>query len=494
MNSSEQDTRLDILNSLLTTPHRELDKIADLHKSMSTRDPIFYSHLAVWYQKNGDVRDHKEVFIANLLVNDVPDSREAGLAMMEELPPYQLSRVVDFMKRKLGKLPRSTRTAVREYLQERERDPAYFDRAVVRSRKAVKHLYATLSIKPGERAHAILFENDPPEDSVFFALKELSKTTDSQEQASIIKENKIPWVVAVGAIHSLTPEVLTAVVENMSPQEVINALNSLKTRGAFDNPELKKIIDAKIGKAASSDRVSAFKVMKAAEMTVVDEVTQEKLEAVFNEQLQKKGKITKSTAILVDKSSSMTVALEVGKQIAAMISGITHADLFVYIFDEKARRVEIPVKSDGGTPDTKVGTSISAWDKCFQLVFPGGATSIGAAIDAMRKEKQVAEQIIIVSDLNENVEPFFPAAYASYCSELKCAPTLVLVKVGQYTEFLENQLRHAQTEFDTFKFEGDYYSLPNLIPILSRPSRMDLLFDIMATPLPVRKKAAATKV
>ena len=57
----ERDLRLDILNSLLTTPHRQLEKVAELHNEMAQLDPLFYGHLAVWYQHNGDVRDHKEV-------------------------------------------------------------------------------------------------------------------------------------------------------------------------------------------------------------------------------------------------------------------------------------------------------------------------------------------------------------------------------------------------------------------------------------------------
>ncbi|MFB8790186.1 MAG: hypothetical protein U7123_15340 [Potamolinea sp.] len=67
MNTVERDLRLELLNSLLTTPHRELSKVAELHKLMVELDPIFYGHLAVWYQHHGDVRDHKEVFVGNLL-------------------------------------------------------------------------------------------------------------------------------------------------------------------------------------------------------------------------------------------------------------------------------------------------------------------------------------------------------------------------------------------------------------------------------------------
>jgi len=48
MNTAERDLRLEMLNSLLTTPHRELGKVAELHKLMVELDPIFYGHLAVW--------------------------------------------------------------------------------------------------------------------------------------------------------------------------------------------------------------------------------------------------------------------------------------------------------------------------------------------------------------------------------------------------------------------------------------------------------------
>ena len=49
METQEFDVRLEVLNSLLTTPHRRLEQVAGLHQSMIERDPLFYGHLAVWY-------------------------------------------------------------------------------------------------------------------------------------------------------------------------------------------------------------------------------------------------------------------------------------------------------------------------------------------------------------------------------------------------------------------------------------------------------------
>jgi hypothetical protein len=54
------------------------------------------------------------------------------------------------------------------------------------------------------------------------------------------------------------------------------------------------------------------------------------------------------------------------------------------------------------------------------------------------------------------------------------------------SNYLERQLQQNQVAFETFTFAGDYYSLPNLVPLLSRPSRLELLMEILETPLPVR--------
>ena len=67
------------------------------------------------------------------------------------------------------------------------------------------------------------------------------------------------------------------------------------------------------------------------------------------------------------------------------------------------------------------------------------------------------------------------------------APSVIIVKVGSASNYVEQKLAEKQTQVDTFTFAGDYYSLPNLVPLLSRPSRLELLIEILDTPLPVRE-------
>ena len=475
MNAAERDLRLEMLNSLLTTPHRQLEKVSEVHQLIIELDPIFYGHLAVWYQRQGDVRDHKEVFLGNLLTSNLTVHRDAGYMMLQEFPPYQVSRIVDFMKQHRGKVPRSARSAVRRYLKEREKNPNFFDRAALRGRKAMKHLYAGLHIKPGERANAVLFKEQPPEDSLAFIVKQLAKANNSIEQARMIVEYNIPYPVAVGALKQISPTVLVALINAMSSQEVINNLKSLQQRGAMDNPQVKQLIDAKLAEAATSDRVSAYKAKVAAGVMDLNAETAQALEKVTNEQVKKRGSISQPTALFVDKSGSMEKALEVGKRLAAMLSGISTADLFVYAFDT----IPYPVQAKG--------KELSDWERAFEHLTADGGTSIGCAMEALRRKKQFVEQIIIVTDEGENAAPYLPDVYSTYCRDMAAMPNVVIVRVGSYaSNYVEQKLKAKQIPVETFTFAGDYYSLPNLVPMLSRPSRLDLLMEILDTPLPVR--------
>lgn len=67
----------------------------------------------------------------------------------------------------------------------------------------------------------------------------------------------------MGAIKQLTPTVVVALINSMSPQEVINNLKSLQVRGAMKNSQVKALIDEKLELAASDVRVAALKARVA---------------------------------------------------------------------------------------------------------------------------------------------------------------------------------------------------------------------------------------
>src|SRR5438552_11938737 len=445
----EQDLRLEILNTLLTTPHRRLDQIWPIHNEMVQKDPRFYVRLGTWYNDHGDVRDHKEMFIVTLVLSQFEGHREVGLAMLRNLPPYEVVRVLDFIngRKKTRKVlvkasgkrepagaerppvetvvedfglfrnpPRALKTEIVRYLHEREADPEWFDSTVLVARKAIKRLYALLHVKPSERAQKILFEEEPPADSRLFALKELAKAATPAEQARAILAHRIPYRVAATVVQQITPTVLLALIERMSSQELINNLGSLQRRGAMDNPDLKALIEHKLDEAKTASRVSALKAEEAMKAANVSADVRQKLEQVADTQVKAKGRIARPTALFIDKSGSMEQAIELGKRIGALISAVCEKELYVYAFDTMAYPIE------------RAGNDLAAWEKALKGITAGGGTSCGVALEYMTRKQQYAEQIILVSDEGENTAPLFVASLAKYREAVQADPNLCFVR------------------------------------------------------------------
>jgi hypothetical protein len=497
----EQDRRLDILNTLLTTPHRNLASVHETHSRMLVADPLFYSRLASWYFVNGEVRDHKEMFIINLALSGFAGHRDVGLAMLRELPPYQVQRVVDFIhgRKKTSTLtdsktketvkiteefglfknvPRSVKTEVTRYLRDREANAEWFDSTALIARKSLKRLYAVLHIEPSERAQSILFDENPPTGSKVAAVKALRLAKDATEQARAIMEHKIPYRVASTIVSAMTPTVILALIEVMSDQELINNMGSLRRRGAMDNEDLKQIISKRLESAQTGTRVAALKSIEAAKASGVSDDLRKQLEKVADTQVKSKGRIKRPTALLIDKSGSMDQAIEVGKRIASLASTIMDADLFVYAFDNIAYPIEAPASAE-----------LADWEKAFAGIGASGCTSCGVAIEMLRRKKQRVEQIVMVTDEGENTSPPFLTTLKNYQKELGVETHVVFVKVGNASDQLEGLCQRNGVSYDAYTFSGDYYSLPNLIQYLTRPSRLDLLMEIMCHPLPERKAA-----
>lgn len=465
----ERDHRLRLLESLLTTPHRRLERLAGLHQQMAQQDMLFYVHLAAWYRTHGQVRDHHELFTAELVLD--PNHRDVGLALLRELPPYQLARVLTEIKRRGKNPPRSLRTEVERYLRKREADPAAFDGAVLAARKSLKQLYTSLHIKPCPRAQAILFQDRPPADSRLFALRELARERDPELQAALVRQHRLPYKVAAGLLvrHEATA---LALVEQMSPAELLNHMGTLKKNGWLALEPIAERVRSALEHAGSNRRVSALKVEKAARAAgedwqgLLDRILQKRLESDT-------GWITRSTALLVDASASMEPALELGKRLASMVAAVAKGPLVVHTFARESTLLQ-PERRD-----------YAGWAAAFESLEARGQSSMGAALLTLYKSPQVFDQVILVSDQRENQSPRFLSSlrllrrrnrWLSFC----------FVNLDGGVHLLEADCRRLKVDFQTFNFQGDYYALPNLLPFLAQPSRMAMLMEILDTPLPGR--------
>jgi hypothetical protein len=470
---TELDVRIQILNSFLTTPHGKLADLAPLHSAALERDPLFYGHLAAWYASRGEVRDHKALFVAHLLTSNFPELREAGWMLLQKLPPHMVAAALDHAKRVIGKAPRVLKSAVASYLRALESNDERFDRAAMRGKQDLKHLYASLRIAPAPRAQRILFEEQPPLGSPLLALKQLAQATEPAEQARMIVEQRIPYPIAAGAIKTLTPTVLVALIDVMTPQEAINHLAALKRRGAFDHPEVKALVEGKLRAAERDTRVSTLKATRALANVVLDESTEALLTEVTDRRVANITRIARPTALFVDKSGSMTQAIEVAKEVAALVSAVC-TDFRVLAFDAEAFAV------------VAQGAERSAWERAFRMVKADGSTSIGAPLAKLARERHYVEQLVIVTDMGENAAPLFHDAYAQYARELSVTPNVTIVAVGGSDQRFLNRLREQAIPLTVWEFKGDYYSLPNLLPLLALPSRAELVEQVMEVALPRR--------
>jgi len=484
--TNEQDNRLHILNALLRTPHRRLHEVHPAHAQAVSEDPRFYVQLAAWHRDHGSVRDHQEMFVVNLALSRFPGHRDVAAALLRGLPPYQIVRIVNFIHgghrsadRANGlrrNLPRTIRTEIARYLREREADPNWFDSAALTARKALKRLYALLHIRPSDRAQQVLFQRAPPTGSSLYAVKALSRAETPADQARAIVQHNIPYRVAATVVQQMTPAVLAAIINSMSPQELMNNVASLKRRGALAHPQIAALIDSRLAIAASAPRVSALKVKHAVQAAGASGQTRQRLEAVADAQIKKKGVIKRPLALLIDKSASMEAAIEIGKHAGAMLSAVCAAKLYVYAFDTIAY------------PITPAGKTLADWERALEGITARGATACGAPLEVMLKKRQKVDQIVIITDEADNSSPRLVPSLLKY-RQLGIEPRVCIVRTPGGTPVLERLLQRESWPVDVFPFAGDYYSLPDLIPLLTQPTQFDLLMEIMDYPLPQRKTA-----
>lgn len=517
--NTETDRRLVLLNQLMTVPHGDLDKAYPTHKQIADTDPIFYRQFAAWYADNGAVRDHLNVFITNLALSKFDGSRDVGLALLRDLPPKQIYDVVDFMiggekkqydevnkavkgksvkyrQLKVGRdgkpvmkkyglhvnVPRSMRTEITRYFAERENDPDWFDSVVLYARHNVKRLYTMLRIpheKDG-RANQILFKNNPPSDSKIADLKALAKLDDPNEQAKLIIEKKIPYRVACNVLTNLTPAALLALITVMSDQELINNIGALQKRGVLDNPDLKKVVDERLNKAKRSKKVSALKASVAADHAGVDEETRKKLKDVAGAQLKKSNLvINRNIGLLVDISHSMNESKEIAKRLGSAIAAALG----------DGYRIDTIAFNDCFYPVKSKDKDLDSWEKAFAGINIGGSTYIGSALIALAISGKPVDQIVLITDEGETDAPNFSAAYEQYRTQFGFSPSVRIVRCGTHRSsgVYDGLVRKGDVDVERVDFDGDYYSIPNLLMFLNKSSRIELLMEIMTYKLPERK-------
>lgn len=466
-------TKNRILAELSKSPHGKLQEYVAIGQQAAKQEPEFFAHLIAWDRIRGAIRDAK-VALPIVALSSPADEEftENALAHISLLGPREFLRAYRFVLevRPAGRM-RQIRRLTECYLREKENDRRGFDRTALQHRKVLKELYALSHVKPSKRADEILFKGIYTDGSVFAEVAKL-KDMSPAEAAGTIMERKIPFLIAMGALgkKAQEPDLVLALIERMTPTELVTNTKMLEKLGIKTNPALRGAYESALKKASGS-KANLLKTTKAAE-SVDDEDLCEKLRGVQERQIQALGGVEGNWLVLGDKSGSMAHSIEAAKHVAGTLAKMVKGKVWLVFFDTTPMTLDV------------TGAPLDIINKATQHIRAGGGTSIGCGLQRMLDEKAEIDGIAIISDGGENTAPFFPVVYEKYSKWAGKEVPVYLYQTYGEPPALIGAMNVARLDMQVFDIRGgtDYYALPNLVATM-RTNRYSLIDEVMATPL-----------
>lgn len=441
------------------------------------------AHLISWNAVKGQIRDSQVALpVVSLSVPGFPeDLADNSLAHIALLGPRELERAYRFaLQLRVPGRMRQMRRLVWAYLRKLEANKPKFERWAVQHRKTLKNLYClSHDENASDGAKALLFHRVRPENSLASVIRKLRlESMSATEAAGTIIENRVPFLIAQGTMKKRMqdPDVLLALIQRMSATELMTHMKQLEKLGVRKNPALRGALDEAL-KKSTQDRNNVLKTTKAAE-EVEDEELRVRLHAIQDKRVEMLG-VEGNWLVLADRSPSMSRAVALAKQVAAVLAKMVKGKVWLVFFDSTPMTVDV------------TGLSLDQIEKATGHITAGGSgTSIGCGLKRMLDEKIAVDGIAIVSDAKENTAPLFTDTYRLYSKFLdKEVPVYLYrcetIMTGQGDRDLAHSMRAAGVdlqEFDLRVGKVDYYSLPNLVKTM-RTNRYSLIDEVMGTRL-----------
>ncbi len=472
-------TKNQIISELTRSEHGDLKKYLPIGQEAAIKEPEFLAHLIAWDAIKGQIRDaHVALPVVSLSVAPFPqDYVENSLAHLAQLKPREFLKAYRFaLDVKTPWRGKQVKDLVTRYLRSLESNTGKWDRVALQHKRTLKELYALTHTKPSARANRVLFKSNYPPNSVFEVVAGL-KDMKPAEAAGAIQDHRIPFLVAMGALGKNAKEVdlVLALIERMSPTELVTNTKSLEKLGIKTNPVLRAAFEEALTKASKSKRAT-LKTTRAAE-NIADEGLKAKLSGLQEKQLQALGAVEGNWLVLGDKSGSMTHAIEIAQQVSAILAKMVKGQVSLVFFDTTPRFFDV------------TGKSYDEIKKISRGVTADGGTSIGCGLRAAIDKKVEIDGIAVVSDAQENTTPYFVDQYKEFSKLYGKEVPVYLYRCdtsvrGYNDSDLASAMKRARLdiqEFDVNK-KVDFYSLPNLVATM-RTNRYGLVDEIFATPL-----------
>lgn len=480
-------TKNQILSELSRSPHGNLKEYVPVGQVATKQEAEFMAHLIAWNHQKGAIRDSKTALpIVSLSVPGFhSELAENSLAHFGLLGPREMEKAFRFAIEL--KVPSKTRKKVADvitqYLRKCESSDSKWDRVAVQHRDTLKSLYCLTYTKPSERAQIVLFGCMPdkvdgkrvkvpyPPGSVFADIQRLKDMSPS-EAAGVIVSRKIPFLIAMGALGKKAQEVdlVLALIERMSPTELVTNTKMLEKLGVKTNPALRGAFEKALEKASKSKK-NVLKTTRAAE-AIEDEDLKVKLQGMQERQLNNMAGPSGSWLVLADKSGSMHSAIEVARLVSATLARMCKGKVLLVFFDSVPRAVDVT----GKTYEDIISLT--------KHVTAGGSTSVGCGLKYALDAKMDFDGIAVISDGGENCVPYFHQAYPLYAEFVGKQPPVYLYRTNGERNVFTGLLASAGIDSQIFDIADniDFYSVNNLV-LTMREQRFGVLQEIMDTPL-----------
>lgn len=462
-------TKPQIIAALTKSPHGDLSQYVPIGTRAAQEDSDFFGHLVAWNHQRGAIRDAKVALPVLALTAPGIDLelQENAIAHILRLDPRNRVRAVRFA-RPMHLVSRKTTPlgmAIEQHLHQLEQSRDRFLRTVVQHRASLKELYALLHIKPGTLAQQALFEGKK-----IGVLKDVAelRAMDAQEAAGTIMGRGIPFLIARGALgpKAKDPVVVQALIQAMSPSELVTNAQWLEKVGVKHDPGLRAAFEQKMASVSTSKKV-VLKTARAAQ--AVGGVIGEKLAAAQEKQLDNL-QMQGNWLVLGDKSGSMSQSIDMARHIAATLARVAGGDVHLIFFDSMPYYHNV------------TGKSLEEIQKITKRVSAGGGTYIGCGLRYATEHSLDIDGVALVSDGGDNGETV-AKAYKEMSDKLGKEVPLYFYRVPGDGDGVSASLSRAGFEFQKFEIGStDYYALPNLIQTM-RTNRYGLVDEIMSTPL-----------
>lgn len=289
--------------------------------------------------------------------------------------------------------------------------------------------------------------------------------------------SRIPLTVASGAGVILdNADMLLAIMKSMTGNELIAAAKQLSKLKAFQIAAVQDAYNEAVKRVEKDKRVTVGRAMKASQFLegglgateISARVAARAIEAVKEKAADSLAKIPGDWLILADKSGSMQQAIQMAKQLAALLAHRVQGKLYLVFFDITPRMVEV------------TGKKLSEIENLCYGVSANGGTSIGCGLRLLRDLKVSVDGVVIVSDGGQNSTPSFSSEYKA----LEHEPAVYFLRLNGDSDKLSYELEGAGIVFTPFDLRSgfDEYTLSNVVSVL-KPMTYAFLEEVMNTPL-----------